>query len=119
MNLAGLTVHEAARLLRERQVSSVELTQAVLDRLNAVEPRVKAYVTVTPEQALQQARAADAIFKQKPEAPPDLLGIPTALKDVLITNGVRTTCSSKILENFVPAFDGTVVAKLREAGGVF
>ncbi|MBV8086753.1 MAG: Asp-tRNA(Asn)/Glu-tRNA(Gln) amidotransferase subunit GatA [Chloroflexi bacterium] len=119
MNLAGLTVHEAARLLRERQISSVELTQAVLDRIDQVDARVKAYVTVTPDQALDQARAADAILAQKPAAPPDLLGIPTAIKDVLVTYGVRTTCSSKILENFVPAFDGTVVSKLREAGSVF
>jgi aspartyl-tRNA(Asn)/glutamyl-tRNA(Gln) amidotransferase subunit A len=118
VSLSGLTVHEAARLLRERQVSSVELTQAVLDRITQVEPRVKAYVTPTPELALEQARAADARLADGGDLP-DLLGIPVALKDVLVTNGVRTTCSSRILENFVPVYDGTAVARLRAQGAVF
>ncbi|HLG69303.1 MAG TPA: Asp-tRNA(Asn)/Glu-tRNA(Gln) amidotransferase subunit GatA [Chloroflexota bacterium] len=118
MNLPELTIHEAARLLRERQISSVELTTAVLERIQHVEPKVKAFVTVTPKLALEQARAADAALAAGGEHP-ELLGIPVALKDVLVTDGVRTTCSSKILENFVPVYDGTAVSRLRSLGAVF
>ena len=139
MSLPGLTVHEAARLLRERQISSVELTTAVLERIERLDPHVKAYVTVTSKLALEQARAADKLLAQYRPSPaaagegrvrepgatagegdlPDLLGIPVALKDVLVTEGVRTTCSSKILENYVPVYDGTVVSRLRSQGAVF
>jgi len=118
VNLPGLTVHDAARLLRERQISSVELTTAVLERIEQVEPRVKAYVTRTPELALEQARSADGALAKGGELPV-LLGIPVALKDVLVTEGVRTTCSSKILENYVPVYDGTAVSRLRGQGAVF
>jgi aspartyl-tRNA(Asn)/glutamyl-tRNA(Gln) amidotransferase subunit A len=121
--LPGLTIHEAAHLLRERQISSVDLTTALLERIEQLDPSVKAYVTVTPELAMEQARAADKLLSveagARTEALPPLLGIPMALKDVLVTNGVRTTCSSRILENFVPVYDGTVVARLRGAGAVF
>jgi aspartyl-tRNA(Asn)/glutamyl-tRNA(Gln) amidotransferase subunit A len=125
VNLAELTVHEAARLLRQRQISSVELTNAALERIERLDPRVKAYVTVTPELALEQARAADkalgTLTLPSPARPGEgeLLGIPVALKDVLVTEGVRTTCSSKILENYVPVYDGTVVGRLRSQGAVF
>jgi aspartyl-tRNA(Asn)/glutamyl-tRNA(Gln) amidotransferase subunit A len=118
VSLPGLTVHEAAHLLRERQISSVELTSAVLERIEQLEPRVKAFVTPTPELALEQARAADAALAKGGELP-DLLGIPVALKDVLVTEGVRTTCSSKILEHYVPVYDGTAVRRLRSQGAVF
>ena len=121
MSPAGLTLHEAARLLRRREISSLELTRAVLDRIERVEPRVKSYVTVTAELALEQAHAADEALAGDGDAAgnSELLGIPVGLKDVLVTRGVRTTCSSKILENYVPRFDGTAVARLREAGAVF
>jgi aspartyl-tRNA(Asn)/glutamyl-tRNA(Gln) amidotransferase subunit A len=118
VNLPELTIREASRLLRERQVSSEELTRAVLERIERLDARVKAYVTVTPELALDQARAADKALQAGSDAGP-LLGIPAALKDVLVTDGVRTTCSSKILENYVPVYDGTAVSRLREAGAVF
>jgi aspartyl-tRNA(Asn)/glutamyl-tRNA(Gln) amidotransferase subunit A len=117
VNLPELSIHEAARLLRERQISSVELTTAVLERIERVESKVKAFVTVTPELALEQARAADAALAG--ESHSELLGIPVALKDVLVTDGVRTTCSSRILENFVPVYDGTAVSRLRSEGAVF
>jgi aspartyl-tRNA(Asn)/glutamyl-tRNA(Gln) amidotransferase subunit A len=118
VSLAGLTVHEAARLLRERQISSVELTRDVLQRIERLEPKVKAFVTPTPELALEQARAADEALAGGGVLPP-LLGMPVALKDVLVTQGVRTTCSSRILENYVPVYDGTAVARLRSQGAVF
>jgi aspartyl-tRNA(Asn)/glutamyl-tRNA(Gln) amidotransferase subunit A len=112
-----LTIHQAASLLRERRVSSVELTQAVLDRMAAVDGRVRAYLTPTPELALEQARAADDLLRE-PVGTSPLLGIPVAIKDVLCTRGVRTTCGSRILEGFVPPYDATVVAGLRSSGAV-
>jgi aspartyl-tRNA(Asn)/glutamyl-tRNA(Gln) amidotransferase subunit A len=117
LDLSSLTIHEAAGLLRGRQVSSVELTQAVLDRIVAVDNRVRAYLTLTPELALEQAAEADARLRCGDDASP-LLGIPMAIKDLLCTQGIPTTCGSRILEDFVPPYDATVVTRLREAGAV-
>jgi aspartyl-tRNA(Asn)/glutamyl-tRNA(Gln) amidotransferase subunit A len=117
LGLLNSTIHEAAGLLRGRQVSSVELTQAVLDRIVAVDNRVRAYLTLTPELALEQAAEADARLARGDDASP-LLGIPMALKDVLCTRDAPTTCGSRILEDFTPPYDATVVTRLREAGAV-
>ncbi len=117
MKLDHLTIHQASTLLRQGKISSVELTQAVLDRILAVENDVRAYLTLTPELALDQAREADARLHSGDAASP-LLGIPMAIKDVLCTEGIPTTCGSRILESFVPPYDATVVAKLRQAGAV-
>ncbi len=111
-----LTIHEAAALLGARTLSSRELTQALLARIEAVEPKVRAFLTVTAELALQQADAADARIGAGERGP--LLGVPVALKDVLSTQGVRTTCGSRILEPYVPPYDATVVRTLRDAGAV-
>jgi len=111
---AKLTIHEARLLLRSRQASSVELTRAVLARISEVEERVKAFVTLTPELALRQAEEADRRLAAGDESP--LLGIPAAIKDVISTRGVRTTCSSRILENFVPIYDAAVMEKLHSQG---
>ncbi|MBI3977636.1 MAG: Asp-tRNA(Asn)/Glu-tRNA(Gln) amidotransferase subunit GatA [Chloroflexi bacterium] len=116
MNVYDLTLHEARDLLRRREISSVELTRAVLGRIEAVEDRIKAYVTVTPEIALSQAEAADRALAAGDAHP--LCGVPMALKDVLATAGIRTTCSSRILENYVPIEDATVVRSLKAAGAV-
>ncbi|MBI3953659.1 MAG: Asp-tRNA(Asn)/Glu-tRNA(Gln) amidotransferase subunit GatA, partial [Chloroflexi bacterium] len=109
-----LTIHEAADLLHRRQVSSVELTQAVLERIGRVEERVRAFVTVTPELALAQAQEADRRLRDGDAAP--LTGVPGVIKDVICTQGVRTTCSSRMLESFVPPYDATVVQRLKAAG---
>jgi aspartyl-tRNA(Asn)/glutamyl-tRNA(Gln) amidotransferase subunit A len=111
-----LTIHEAHDLLLKKQISSVELTQAYLDRLHQVEPRIQALMTVTDELALAQAREADACLARGEAGP--LTGIPAAMKDVLCTSGVLTTCSSKMLEKFIPPYDAAVVQKLKEAGMV-
>lgn len=116
MNLYELTVHEAHRLLKRREISSVELTQSVLARIEKVDPKVRALVTLTADSALAQARAADERFKAGEVTP--LTGIPAAIKDNLCTRGARTTCSSRMLENFVPPYDATVVEKLHAAGMV-
>jgi aspartyl-tRNA(Asn)/glutamyl-tRNA(Gln) amidotransferase subunit A len=107
-------VQEARALLRSRQVSSVELTRAVLARIAEVEERVQAFVTLTEGLALKLAEEADRRLAQGDEAP--LLGIPAAIKDVLATKGVRTTCSSHILENFLPPYEATVMEKLQAQG---
>lgn len=95
-----VTIHEAVKLLREKQISSVELTRQYLDRIAAVEPKLNALVTVTADRALEQAEAADARIAAGDTAP--MTGIPIVIKDVISTRGVRTTCSSKMLENYVP-----------------
>jgi len=112
------TVHEASAKLRAREISSVELTRSVLDRIASVEPRVRAYVTVDGDRALEMARAADERLVAGTAQSP-LCGVPLGLKDNLCTTDFPTTCASKILENFRPPYDATVVARLREAGAVF
>ena len=112
-----LSVHEAHTLLARREVSSVELTREVIDRVNAVGSKTNAYITRTPEIALQQAEEADKRLAAGETNTP-LLGVPVGIKDVISTRGVRTTCGSKILENFTPIYNATVVDKLRAAGAV-
>ena len=111
-----LTINEAQHLLKSGQVSSCELTRAALEQIQKVEPEVKAIVTVTEELALKQAKQADERIARGNVSP--LNGIPTLIKDVICTKGVRTTCSSKMLENFVPPYDATVMEKLNECGVV-
>ncbi|MGE5617930.1 MAG: Asp-tRNA(Asn)/Glu-tRNA(Gln) amidotransferase subunit GatA [Sphingomonadaceae bacterium] len=110
------TIHEVHDLLRTGQLSAVELTRSLLERVEAVEPLVHAYVTVTPEVALEQAERADRRRAAGEDNP--LLGVPVAIKDLISTEGVRTTCSSKMLEGFVPVYDAFVIERLREAGAV-
>ena len=111
-----LTIHQAQGFLRQRRISSVELTRAVLARIAEVDAAIKAYLCVTEEAALAAARQADERRERGEDGP--LLGIPLAIKDVLCTQGVETTCGSRILSGFVPPFDATVVSKLRQAGGI-
>ncbi len=116
MELYDLTIHQAHELLARREISSVELTQALLDRIAAVDEKVKAYLCVLEEAALADAAAADRRRAEGEDHP--LLGIPLAVKDVLTTRGIETTCGSRMLENFKPTFDATAIIKLRDAGAV-
>ncbi|MFC1984006.1 Asp-tRNA(Asn)/Glu-tRNA(Gln) amidotransferase subunit GatA [Chloroflexota bacterium] len=111
-----LTIHEAHELLKAKQLSSVELTKACLERIHQVEPKVHALVTITDELALRQAQKADELIAAGDANP--LTGIPTLIKDNICTKGIPTTCSSKMLENFVPPYDATVVERLNECGAV-
>jgi len=117
MELCQLTAHRLHEMLWRKEVTCREVAESVLRRIEQVEDRLHAYISLMPEQARQQAAWADARF-QKGEAGP-LTGIPLAIKDLICTQGVRTTCGSHILENFIPPYDATVVGKLRAAGAVF
>ncbi|MCU0485155.1 MAG: Asp-tRNA(Asn)/Glu-tRNA(Gln) amidotransferase subunit GatA [Anaerolineales bacterium] len=120
--LIDLSLSQAAKLLRTGSLSSRELTLAFLERIERLEPALHAFISLTPELALQQAEAADARLaawrRDHQQALPPLLGVPLAVKDVLAVAGVRCTCGSKILENFVPPYNATVVERLQAAGFV-
>jgi aspartyl-tRNA(Asn)/glutamyl-tRNA(Gln) amidotransferase subunit A len=116
-DLHTLTIHEAAELLRQRKLSSVELTKAHLERIRAIDDKVKAFTLVTDDLALKQAEEADKRLASGENLSP-LTGIPLAIKDVICTKGITTTCGSRMLENFKPPFDATVMKKLNAAGAV-
>jgi aspartyl-tRNA(Asn)/glutamyl-tRNA(Gln) amidotransferase subunit A len=116
MEIFELTLNELHGKLKNKELSSVEATKALLARIAGVDERVNAYVTVTEAAALEAAAAADAAIARGEIAA--LTGIPVGLKDIFVTKGIRTTCGSKILENFIPPYDGTAVAKLKEQGAV-
>src|SRR5438132_788535 len=113
--LYKLSISEAGKLLRQRKISALELTQAHLDRIRKVEPEVKAFTLVTDELSLQQAKDADRRFASGENLSP-LTGIPIAIKDVICTKGITTTCGSRMLEHFKPPFDATVMERLNAAG---
>lgn len=114
MDLHTLSIQEAREGLKSKKFSSVELTKSCLERIKLVEPKVNAYVIVTSEEALKNAEEADKRLEKGEDAP--LLGIPLAVKDNFNTKGIRTTASSKVLDNFIPPYDATVVDKLKNAG---
>ena len=115
-NLNWLSIQEAHAQLTSRQISSVELTQACLDRIDAVEDRVQSFLTLTPEIALSQAADADRMLAAGEGGP--LTGVPVQIKDVMCTEGVPTTCASRMLENFVPVYNATAVERLMGQGAV-
>lgn len=111
-----LTIAGAAKALKAKEISAVELTTAYNEAVAALNPRLNAYITTTPELALEQAKAADARLADGTATP--LTGIPIAMKDLFCTEGVRTTAGSAILEPFVPPYESTVSGKLKAAGAV-
>jgi len=115
--ITQLTVHALVEQFRRGAATPSAAARAYLDRIAAVDPSVRAYITVTPERALAAAAAADARWRAgRPLSPID--GVPIAVKDLLCTKGVRTTCGSRILEHFVPPYDATVIERLEAAGTV-
>ncbi|WP_428818875.1 Asp-tRNA(Asn)/Glu-tRNA(Gln) amidotransferase subunit GatA [Microbulbifer sp. MCCC 1A16149] len=111
-----LTIAEIIRGLREKQFSSVEITSHLLERIQQLDSQYNSFITVTGEQALREAAAADARLAEGNA--PALCGVPIAHKDIFCTNGVRTSCGSKMLDNFVPPYDATVVDNFLQAGAV-
>ncbi|MFH1981139.1 MAG: Asp-tRNA(Asn)/Glu-tRNA(Gln) amidotransferase subunit GatA [Pseudomonadota bacterium] len=116
MELYELTIHDAGDLLAKKEIRARELTESVLARIAAVDDKIGAFITVTSDKALLAADAADKAIAEGRQGP--LTGIPLALKDLICTRGIRTTCASRILENFVPPYDATVASKLNDAGTV-
>ena len=114
MELYNLSIHEARTAIDKGEISPVELTDAVFKRIEGVEHTVRAYITLTKEHALKQAKEAESLAKAGVKK--QLLGIPIAIKDNMCTEGIKTTCSSKILENFIPPYESTVTQKFKEHG---
>ncbi|MBI4595975.1 MAG: Asp-tRNA(Asn)/Glu-tRNA(Gln) amidotransferase subunit GatA [Candidatus Tectomicrobia bacterium] len=117
MDLCELTIHELQEKLRKREVKSTEICRSVYARIAKVERDIKAYITLTEELAVKMAEEADAKFAQAGPHQP-LLGIPLAIKDLICTKGIRTTCGSHILDNFIPPYNATVIDKLLDEGAV-
>ena len=118
MEFAELTAHQASVLLARGEISSLELTRALLERTEQIDGMVKAYLAVFAERALEDAANADRVRQHAGDDVPPLLGIPVAVKDVICVSGAPTTCGSRILEGFYSPYEATVVEKLRAAGAV-
>lgn len=117
MELYNLTIHELHEKLKKKETTSLELTEAFLKRIDAVDGKIKAYITVTKEDAIKQAKEADKRISSGKDITP-LTGVPISVKDIFCTKGILTTCASKILNNFIPPYDATVIKKLKETGAV-
>ncbi|MBW1763456.1 MAG: Asp-tRNA(Asn)/Glu-tRNA(Gln) amidotransferase subunit GatA [Deltaproteobacteria bacterium] len=117
MELCDRNASELAGLLRKGEINSREITESVLKRIDEKEKDINSFVTTTPEMALAQAEMADKIFRKRGEVSP-LTGIPIAIKDILCTQGIKTTCGSNILSNFIPTYNATAIEKILEQGAV-
>ena len=117
MDIASLTIDRVREGLRARQFSSVELATAALQFARAENPKTNAYLSFSEDRALASARRVDQKLARGEDAGP-LAGVPVAVKDVIVAKGVRTTCGSKLLENYIPPYDATAVERLEAAGGV-
>ena len=109
-----LSLRQLSEKLRNRDISSVELTQYFLDRIEQLDPELNSFITVTPEVALEMAKMADAALAEESAGP--LTGIPVAHKDLFTTDGIRTSCASRMLDNFIAPYDAQVVEKIKQAG---
>jgi aspartyl-tRNA(Asn)/glutamyl-tRNA(Gln) amidotransferase subunit A len=118
MELHSLTIHQLHDLFVKKEATSREATDALYRRIHEMEGKVKAYLLLTEEEAFRQADLVDRKI-DRGEKIGDLAGVPIGLKDILCTKGIRTTCASKILENYIPFYDGTVIKKLKKRGTVF
>src|SRR5579864_6905910 len=115
MDVTALDTIQIRELLTRKQVSAEELVQAHFKRIEANDQTIRAYLSLSPERALQQAKRIDRLIATG-EPLPALAGVPIAIKDVILTRGVRSTCASKILANFIPPYDATVVSRIEAAG---
>lgn len=116
MELYELKIHELHDLLKNKEVSAVDVTKAFLERIKEVEPQVDALISITEEYALKKAEEADKMIQDGNIN--DLTGIPVIIKDNMCTENIKTTCASKMLEDFVPPYNATVVENLNNLGAV-
>ena len=117
-DLCYQSIDQLQKLLAQGEISSTELTEAFLNRIEKIDPKINSFITVTKDLALKMAKEADQRIKRKEKLTP-LTGIPLGIKDLFITEGIKTTAGSKFLENFVPPYESTATKKLKEAGVVF
>ena len=117
MDLTRLTIREAAKRLKNKEISCLELTSAYLDRIKNLNERLGAYITVCDKKAREQAALAQKRIDSGESISP-LAGIPMGIKDNIMTKGILTSCASKILSNFIPPYDATAVKKLYDCGAV-
>src|SRR5262249_25065145 len=117
MDLNFLTVESTRVAIRERQVTATSLAENFYKKIEADDKDIHAYLTLSRERAIAQAKRIDDLAGKGDPLPP-LAGLPVAIKDVLVTRALRTTAGSKILENFIPPYDCTAVARLEKAGAV-
>src|SRR5436309_8885619 len=115
MELTSLTASQIRDLVTQKQVSAEELVRAHLDRIEQKDKEVRAYLTLCPDRALAQAKKTDRLIAAGEPLPP-VAGVPAAVKDEIVTRGVRSTCSSRMLENYIPPYDATAVERLEAAG---
>jgi len=118
MKLLNKTISEVSQLLDERKISSVELTKEVFEHVKKVEPKVKAFITLCEKEAMAQAKESDKLHATNNKRRSIIDGIPISIKDILCTKDIKTTAGSKMLEDFIPSYDSTVVKRLRDAGAV-
>ncbi|HEV2339374.1 MAG TPA: Asp-tRNA(Asn)/Glu-tRNA(Gln) amidotransferase subunit GatA [Patescibacteria group bacterium] len=116
MDFTRLTIAQVRKKLDRKEISSVELTKAYLERIGKLDRKLNAYITVTEKEALHTAKKADEKIAQGDASP--LLGIPFSAKDMYLTKGIRTTAGSKVLENYIPQYSATVLEKMEHAGAV-
>jgi len=117
MTLYSKTIHELHKMLKSGETTSTALTESVFSRIEEVEERVHSYLTLTREQAMEAAERADERYRMG-DSLGAMDGIPVGVKDIFLTEGIRTTAGSKILDNFTAPYDGTVISRIREAGAV-
>ena len=117
MNLYELTLKEASEKLKNKEVTSVELTQACIDRITATDEKLNALLAKDFDRALAQAEVVDKKIANGEELG-ILEGVPCTIKDIIVTEGIKTTAASKMLQNYTPLFNATVVEKLKDAGAI-
>jgi len=117
VNFTGLTIDSVRSAIAERKTSATQLVEAFYAKIESEDPKIGAYLVLSKEQALAKAAEIDRLREKGDQLPP-LAGVPVGIKDVLVTNGVRTTAGSKILGNYIPPYDSTAVARLEAAGAV-
>src|SRR5438309_8090152 len=117
MDLNSLTIDSARTAIAAKQITASELVERFYDKIKAEDPEIHAYLTLSEDRALKQAKDIDTLVTKGDPLPP-LAGVPVGIKDVMVTKGVRTTAGSKILEKFIPPYDCTAVARLEAAGAI-